>query len=88
VSHTTKSQDRLLLVAEVAAKLNVGPDQVIALIRAHKLVAFDISVNGRKPRWRVDPADLDRFLASRRPSAMPARSPRRRANSSTVIQYF
>lgn len=67
-----------LTTADVAAKLAVGIDQVVRLIRAGKLEAIDVSVNRRKPRWRISDRSLTAFLEQRTatPPVPTSRKPR------------
>lgn len=49
---------------KVAKLLGVSTDKVIRLIALGELQAFNLS-NGIRPRWKIDPADLETFLDSR-----------------------
>jgi excisionase family DNA binding protein len=52
----------MMSVAEVAKELGVTADQVRALIHARRLRAYNFSRSATVPRYRVKPADLERFL--------------------------
>jgi excisionase family DNA binding protein len=75
-------------VREVASRLAVTEGRVLSWIRSGKLRALDVSEGaGRKHRWRILPADLAAFEASR--AVVPAvRSSRRRSASGWVYRYF
>lgn len=53
-----------LRVAVVAERLSCTPAHVLELIRQKKLPAVNIGL-GRKPDYRVDQKQLERFLAER-----------------------
>jgi excisionase family DNA binding protein len=55
---------QLLTVAAVAARLNLTPKSVYALIRSGALPASNMG-NGAVPRYRVKPQALDAFVAAR-----------------------
>jgi len=52
---------RLLEVAHVAHRLSSSKDYVYRLIKDRKLAAIRLGT-----RWRVDPADLDKFIDDQR----------------------
>jgi excisionase family DNA binding protein len=56
---------QFLSTREVATRLSVTTDQVIALIRSGRLVAVNVGID-RKPQWRISEDDLDTFLAAAR----------------------
>lgn len=55
---------QLLTVADVAARLNLTPKSVYALIRSGALPASNMG-NGAVARYRIKPKVLDAFVASR-----------------------
>lgn len=65
---------------EVAEQLTTTTEQVVALIHANALEAIDISVSGKKPRWRVKRTSYEAFKESRvhRPLPETTRPVRRR----------
>ncbi|MCY2929717.1 MAG: helix-turn-helix domain-containing protein [Planctomycetota bacterium] len=85
--------ERWLTVAGVADHLAVSRDTVESLIRGADLVAVDVSPNyrDRRPRaaWRVSPADLEDFLATRRTgvAATPVTRPARRRPKGDVVEF-
>lgn len=62
----------LLTAAEAAKRLRWHVDSVYEAIRSGELVANDVG-RGRTPRWRIDEAEIDRYLASR--SSNPPKPP-------------
>ncbi len=81
--------DSFLTVADVAKRLTIGDEQVLGFIKTGKLRASNVGLGAKRPRWRIDPADLETFLASRR-NSQPAPSIRRnrRKKLSGVIEFF
>ncbi len=75
----------LLKVAAVAERTALSVPAVLALINAGKIVASNVSQGLRRPRWRVAPADLEQFLASRQPAATSRIVKRRRAVA--MVEY-
>jgi excisionase family DNA binding protein len=85
---TAKTLMQLLTVPQTAELLGVGGNQVLALIRAGKLRASNVGLGASKPRWRIDPEDVGRFLAARQaPAPVATRRPRRRRDDD-VIEFF
>jgi hypothetical protein len=80
---------RYLSPADVAERYGCKASKVILWILAGELRAVNAAANrnGRKPRWKISPADLAAFEASRscQPEAKPA--PRRR-KLENVTEYF
>jgi excisionase family DNA binding protein len=77
---------RWLTPPEVAEQLGVDPSRVISWIRSGKLDAVNLS-DGLRPRYKIDPDELARFLAAR--STAPAPKPtRKRRTSSYRPKYF
>lgn len=65
---------------EVAERLRVGHEKVLAWIRSGQLVATNVATRpDARPRWVVSEAELQRFLDSRSSQpALPVKTPRRR----------
>lgn len=76
---------RHLSPPEVARRLGVAPRKVVSWITAGQLRAANVSDGPQRPRWRIDPVDLARFLAARQPQPRVA-TPRRRKQS-TLTEY-
>lgn len=76
-----------LTVQAVAARLAVTDEQVLALIHSGRLRAVNVSV-GRKPRWRIDPADLDLFLSAHVAGRRSATSKPRKKRLTNITEYF
>jgi Helix-turn-helix domain len=80
----------LLTVQQVAHRLAYRKaDGVRDLIHSGTLRAIDVSPKGAKRRtWRVDPADLDLFIATRKTVPPAAATKRSRLRPSAVTAYF
>ncbi|MFH1265791.1 MAG: helix-turn-helix domain-containing protein [Planctomycetota bacterium] len=78
----------MLTPRQIADSHAVPVDSVYAWIRSGQLVAVDVSVSpGGKPRWRIDPSDLEVFTAGR--TSRPTPKPRRRRRAAPgVIEFF
>ncbi len=69
--------------------LGVDNDKVLTWIRSGELVAINVAQKaGRRPRWRIDPADFEKFKLSRkfRPVIIARRNRPRVVNG--IIQFF
>ena len=78
----------MLTPPQVARRLGVSADKVLSYIRNGELRAYDLATKrGGRPRYHIDPADLQAFLAAR--SATPAPKPqrRRRRQPGDVIEF-
>lgn len=83
------SVPQFLTVAQVADRLGVAPGKVLGWVGSGELSAIDTSAaRNQRPRWRIDPAEFERFLAGRRstPPAKPARQNRRKL--ANVIEFI
>jgi hypothetical protein len=75
--------------AAVGDRLGVKTDIVLAWIAAGQLSAVNVaSPDSTRPRWKISPEDLDRFLATRRNGPAPVPRPRRRRQPPDVIEFF
>jgi excisionase family DNA binding protein len=82
-------QNRHLTPPMVAARLGVAAETVIGWIRDGELRAANVARRGcRRPRYRVDPADLEAFLAARRTNAPPPVRAARRKQDGGVIAFY
>lgn len=70
----------------IARMVGVGADKVSAWIAAGELKATNVSQSSR-PRWKVHPDDLQRFLDGRSNQA-PAKSRRRRRDIPTATKSY
>lgn len=68
----------MLSVADVSTRLALSVPAVLGLIASGRLAAANVSGGTRRPRWRIDPAELDRFLAARQSGGVTVRPVRRR----------
>lgn len=80
------SADCFLSPPKAGRLLGCGPDQVLAFIRAGELRASNLSRAGR-PRWKIAPADLQKFLDARSNQKPASQRQRRRAESTSVREY-
>lgn len=74
----------------VAIQLGVKPQKILDWIRSGELRAVNLAAvaHGQRPRWRISPADLDQFLATRRAVASVPRVRRSRRPPPDVIKFF
>ena len=80
---------KMLSPPEVARRLRIKADSVRQLIRSGELRAADLARPGsRRPRFRIEPADVELFLAGRavRPPDKP--TCRRRRKPTDVVEFF
>ena len=78
----------LLTPPMIARKLHVSRDKVMTWIRSGELPASDLATPGSKrPRYRIDAADLRAFLLRRQVQAGPKPTRRRRKDPS-IREYF
>lgn len=70
--------------ADVAKRYGVAVQKVLAWIASGELRAVNVatSARGARPRWSIQPDDLDAFEATRRTQPAPAKPPRRKRNDS------
>ena len=71
------SDARLLRVADVADRIGLSEETVIAAIRSGSLPASNVGQGAHRPRWRVSEADLAQWLNDRKVSPV-RRTARRR----------
>lgn len=81
---------RKLTPAEVAKSWGVSPDKVVRFIRSGELKAIDISQKrDKRPRYRIDPADVEAFEAARQVvSRLPTSQTRRSKRNGDIKVYF
>ncbi len=84
-----KKRERPLTPPQIAERLGVGVNKVLCWIRSGELTAINLTVNpkGERPRYRIQPSDLESFLLKRRTVPKPKVN-RRRRKQSGVIEYF
>jgi len=72
----------------VAKSWHVSRDTVLGWIKSGELVAVNLAKPGSKrPRYRIDPADLQAFLLRRRVNATP-KVKRRKKRDPAVKEFF
>jgi len=81
---------RYLTPPAIAARLGVAEETVRGWITGGELPAANLARRDCvRPRYRVDPADLEAFLAARRPGAPPpTKQVRRRKQEAGVIEFY
>jgi hypothetical protein len=73
----------------VAEHLAVKIDVVLSWIHRGELRAFNASEAGGRPRWRIDPEDLQLFIARRTPAVtVPRQRRRRHGGDAGVIEFY
>jgi excisionase family DNA binding protein len=88
VATQTDDTTRWLTPPEIASRLGVARDKIMAWIRRGELTAVDLSESrGRRPRYRVDPRELERFLARRATTPPPAKTARRAPRPANVREF-
>jgi excisionase family DNA binding protein len=70
--------ERFMTPPQIAKILGVGADKVSALIASGELQAVNLSLGNARPRWKVDPESLRRFLAGRSNQPKATKTTRRR----------
>jgi hypothetical protein len=79
--------EKFLSPPQVARLLRVAPDHVLTLIRSGRLKASNLSLGGDRPRWKVNPADLQSFLDGAS-NQVPPKPDRRRSIPKPLKQYI
>jgi excisionase family DNA binding protein len=81
--------DRYLSPCAVARRLGVRDGKVYGWIAAGELRAANLATRaGSRPRYRIDPQDLDAFISARQSVVTVAPVRRRRAADAAVIQFY
>lgn len=80
---------RRLTPPQVARQYGVAPETVVNWIRSGELRAINVAAHGTKrPRFRIDPADLAAFEAAREVAApVQAARGRRRQPALNYVEY-
>ena len=76
-------------VGDIARSWRVNESKVLGFIKSGELRATNVATQaGRKPRWRIRPADLEAFTAARAavPQTPVTRRPRRKAGH--IVEFF
>ena len=94
-SRTSRVEQNLLTLKQVALALNGSRDLVERLIKRGELPAFDVSATRDRPRHRpmlrVQPKDLSDFLERRRVARLPTKSSagrERRRGADDVLEFI
>jgi hypothetical protein len=80
---------RYLSPPEIARSRGVDAHKILAWIESGELKAVNLatSTSGR-PRWKVSPADLAAFEASRSAGPQPKVSRVRRRKNPNIVEFF
>ena len=84
------ANNQFLTPPAVGRLLGCGSDKVLNLIRTGELRASNLAGGSRRPRWKINPADLQAFLERRSNSALsqsPAPQTTRRRIPKAPKQY-
>lgn len=76
---------------KLARFVGVAAEKINKLITTGQLKAHNLAVNPRgRPRWRISPEEVERFLEARSNKAPPPPKPRRRrrAEATAGREYF
>jgi excisionase family DNA binding protein len=77
-----------LTVQDVSEQLGVAKAAVLSWLGRGELVGIDVCrERGKKRRWRISAAELQRFLQSRQPAPKPPVQ-RQRRKQAGVVEYF
>ena len=82
--------ERKLTPKEIAAAYRVNVSKILTEIHSGRLKAIDVSSTpgSGRPRWRVDPADLEAWERSRTCSPPEPKVRRRRRKDPDLVEYF
>ena len=73
---------------EIARLLRVDHNKILLWIHRGELRAADVSLNRKRPRYKVAKTDLAAFLARRSTSPEPKPKRRRKRQDSQVIEFY
>jgi excisionase family DNA binding protein len=80
----------MLTPPQAARRLQVSADKLRGWILAGELRAVNVAARrSGRPRWRIDPVDLEQFLAARSAQGpLPAGPRPRRRRDPAVIEFY
>jgi hypothetical protein len=74
---------------QVAERYGVAVEKIHHWIRTGELQALNVATSPHgRPRWSIDPADLQVFEARRQARPQPPATRRRRQSGEHVTEYF
>jgi hypothetical protein len=84
------TEDSFLTPPQLAKRLRVAPETVLGWIRSGELVAANLAArNRRRPRYHIDPRDVEEFLKGRRPKPKSEiKRPPKRQMPEGMIRYY
>lgn len=79
-----------LTVKQLKERWQQTEASILYLIKTHQLRALNLGrePNGKKPRWRIPLAEVERFEAERSNQPPPKQQHRRRKKDADFIEYF
>jgi excisionase family DNA binding protein len=84
-----RSHGTRLTPPQLARQLGVSPDKIVGWIRSGELRAVNIAANPKgRPRYIIDPKDVEAFEARRSIHKTPSVPRRRKRTSDDVIEFF
>ena len=84
-----RSPDAKLTPPQLARQLGVSPDKIVGWIRSGELRAVNIASSPKgRPRFLIDPKDVEAFEARRSIHKTPCTPRRRKRASDDVIEFF
>lgn len=79
-----------LTPGEIARSCGVNESKILDFIKSGELraVNFATNRNGKLPRWRISPADLEAFDAARAAVPRPVPTRRKQHARGHVVEFF
>jgi hypothetical protein len=87
----SKAMSETLTPPQLARRWSVDPEKILRLIRTGQLEAVNLATDPKgRPRYRISPEAIERFVASRttKPPAPRQRRRRRRELAGASKSYF
>lgn len=85
----TNIQKKYLTPPELARELGVGTNKVLFWIESGELRAINVATSRKnRPRWAIEPEEIERFKASRSSAPQPKQAPRKSRTPDGVKEYF
>ena len=84
----TATPRKFLSPPAIARQLGVKAERVVSWCRGGQLKAYNLAEPGScRPRFKIDPIDLEVFLNSRAVVVAP-KTTRRRRRDTNIVEYF
>lgn len=77
-------------VQQVAEILQLTEESILAMIHSGELPASNVNLkpDAKRPRWRIQEADLGKLLLRTRHQAAPAEPKKKRSKLAAVEEFF